>query len=98
MNPIEYAVVDLSASADTVVTAEECDLIYARVTVVMSAHEVALENGTGGDVVDVFPASSAVAVERDFKGGIRMSSGITVAANASSTGTIVVAYRRTSGV
>lgn len=91
--PILYKLVDLAPTADTVVVLEECDLMWARVTTVMSAHPCAIENGNGGDVLGTFLASAAVGVEFDFKAGIRMLNGINMAGNVSSTGVILVAYR-----
>ena len=90
-NPIEYKVIDVAPSADTVVFAGECDFIGAIITTILSAHPVAIEDGTGGAVVGQFLATSVVGTKVDGM-GVRVSA-ITVAGNASSTGTMVVAYR-----
>lgn len=98
MNKIEYALVDVSTAADNVVTLEECDILWARVVVVLSAVTWAIENGNGGDVLGTFLASAAVGAEFDFKDGIRLSNGINLAGTGSNTGKILVAYRTTSQV
>lgn len=90
-NPISYKLIDLAPTADTVVTTQPCDFISARVTTVLSAHAVAIEAGTGGDVVGHFLASSAVGVTVAGD-GIRVPA-LTLAGDALSTGVVLVAYR-----
>ena len=97
MSKVEYAVVDIDAAADTVVTAQECDFLGAWVTEALSAHDCDIENGNGGDVVGRFAASAAIGTAIDGH-GIRMSSGINIAANAAADGLVVVAFRTTSQV
>jgi hypothetical protein len=91
---ISYVLADLAPAADTVVTTQECDFISARVTTVLSAHAVAIEATTGGDVIGHLAASAAVGttVAGD---GIRVP-GITLAGDAASTGVVLVAFRVTS--
>ena len=90
-NPINYKIIDLSTSADNVVTTQPCDFIHIRVLEQLSSQEVDVEAGTGGDVVCTIPALAERGVTCAGE-GIRLPA-LTLAGNILSTGTVLVAYR-----
>ena len=86
----EYAIVDL-APGDAVVCADPCILISLYTNTALSAHDVNIKNGAS--TVHVIKGSLAHGTHIDFD-SVEFAGGITVAPNASATGTIVVVYYR----
>lgn len=86
-----YSVIDLSAG-DTIVYAAPAIIGNIYVDVVMSAHAVTVKD----DTTSVFNilASSAAGYSLTAMKGTRLESTLVVSPNASSTGTIVVQWRK----
>jgi hypothetical protein len=86
----EYAIVDL-APGDAVVCADPCILVSIHLNTDLSAHALTIKDGATS--VYTIKASSGHGTHIDFD-SVEFAGGITVAPNASATGTIVVVYYR----
>lgn len=96
MSKVQYATINLATATSQVVFADQCEFIGVWPSVAMSAHVATITDGAAGTLLKTVPASSAVTVELSGM-GVVAPAGLVVASNASSTGTIIVAYRPTGG-
>jgi hypothetical protein len=91
-NQVYYKAVNLATATPVSVTTVPSELISIRPSVVMSAHAVTVLDGASGTLVGTLTASSAVTAKFEYD-GITLNNGIQLVPNASSTGTVIVAYR-----